>query len=131
MAEAPSERIANCPNPDCRSPILSNHSNPWCLECGERLPEDVQLRLPRVQETRTKAAAAMADLVKQSGDIAQPFEVLGRPMTCVVCWHDRFFRKELDLRAAAASLFDDNNLTSAKGTCLVCSRCGYVHWFSW
>jgi len=28
------QKIAECPS--CHKPILSGHSNPWCIECGDR-----------------------------------------------------------------------------------------------
>src|SRR5215212_7976632 len=131
LAEAPSERIANCPNPDCKSPILSNHPYPWCAECGERFPEDIQARLSRVQETRTKAAVAMADLQRSAA--AQPIEILGRPLQCVVCRHNRFFRqeKEIDLATALTAPFFGASVANSSGTYLLCAACGYVHWFHW
>src|SRR5688500_17649572 len=126
MAEAPSERIANCPNPDCKSPILSNHPNPWCTECGERLPEDIQLRLSRVQETRTRAAAAVAQL--QRADAPQPVEVAGRALQCVICRHDHFFSRVVDSTMVVAAAILGAHMSNVRGTYHVCAECGYVHW---
>lgn len=55
-------------------------------------------------------------------------EVVGRPLTCQVCHHDTFWRREAQLHTGVASFF---NLEWASPTCicLVCSSCGFIHWF--
>ena len=52
----------------------------------------------------------------------------GEALTCRVCGGDRFFERKGQLNTALASLFglDWANPTA---NCLVCGRCGFVHWF--
>lgn len=54
--------------------------------------------------------------------------VLDAPFRCQVCRHDTFWRKHAQLHAGVATFF---NLEWAAPTCtcVICSRCGYVHWF--
>jgi predicted nucleic-acid-binding Zn-ribbon protein len=58
----------------------------------------------------------------------EPVEVLGRPLRCLVCQHDTFHRREAQLHGKLATLFNVE-WTSPTCDCLVCSNCGYVHWF--
>jgi hypothetical protein len=55
-------------------------------------------------------------------------EVQGRPLRCQVCDTNTFWRREAQLHTGVASFF---NLEWASPTCvcLVCSSCGYIHWF--
>ena len=58
-----------------------------------------------------------------------PFEVrTGEKLTCRVCTSDLFFMTKGQLNTAAASFFgmDWTNPTAA---CVVCSACGFIHWF--
>jgi len=131
LTETLSRFVANCPNPDCKASILESEPYPWCTECGERLPEELQSQLPRIREGRTKAAAALANLEKQDVRDAGPVEVLGRPLFCTICRHDHFFRQEVDLDVVAGAVLLGISLGAASGTYLVCAACGYVHWFRW
>lgn len=54
--------------------------------------------------------------------------VLGRPLRCQVCNGDRFWQRKAQLHTGVASFFD-LEWASPSCTCLVCSACGYVHWF--
>lgn len=58
----------------------------------------------------------------------QPVIVEGRELQCEICSHGLFFEREAQLNTAAASFF---NLDWANRTarCLVCAKCGYIHWF--
>ena len=55
-------------------------------------------------------------------------DVRGQPLRCQVCDTDTFWRREAQLHTGVASFF---NLEWASPTCicLVCSSCGYIHWF--
>jgi hypothetical protein len=55
-------------------------------------------------------------------------EVNGRPLRCVVCQHDTFYRRSAVLSGAAASFFN-LDWASPSCVCLVCSGCGHIHWF--
>ena len=55
-------------------------------------------------------------------------EIQGYDLECLVCEHDKFYKREAQLNTAAASFFgfDWANQT---GVCYVCASCGYIHWF--
>ena len=55
-------------------------------------------------------------------------EVGGTPLRCVICEHDRFWRRRGQLNTALATFFS-LDWTSPTAICLVCDRCGYIHWF--
>jgi hypothetical protein len=59
-----------------------------------------------------------------SKDGPEPATVNQKPLTCQVCSNGLFWQRE-------ASLHGLFNLkwTAPTCTCLVCSTCGYVHWF--
>jgi DNA-directed RNA polymerase subunit RPC12/RpoP len=54
--------VATCPNAKCSKPIPDDHSYTWCTACGEKLPDSIQLQLPKLQEGRTKAEVARVAL---------------------------------------------------------------------
>lgn len=62
MAEASKRMVGNCPIPGCNEPIPEDHPYSWCIRCGERLPDAIQLQLTKLQEGRMKAEAAKAAL---------------------------------------------------------------------
>ena len=65
LAETSKPMIANCPIPGCNEPIPYDHPYSWCVRCGERLPEKIQLQLTKLQEGKMKAEAARAALGSQ------------------------------------------------------------------
>lgn len=65
LAETSKLVVANCPIPGCNELIADDHPYPWCVRCGERLPETIQLQLRKLQEGRRKAEAAAAALGSQ------------------------------------------------------------------
>lgn len=128
MAEEPFESVASCPNPACKSPILSSHPYPWCTVCGERFPENIQSLLPRLQEAKMKAATIREDLLQEVSETAKPVEILGRPLHCVICKHDHFFCEKVDSKAVlAAALL--GTIAASRGAYFICAECGYIHWF--
>jgi hypothetical protein len=54
--------------------------------------------------------------------------VLDKPLRCQVCSADRFYTRKAQLHGAVASFFD-LEWTGPSCTCVICSRCSYVHWF--
>lgn len=62
MAEISKSMVANCPIPGCNEPVPYDHPYSWCVRCGERLPETIQLQLTKLQEGRMKAEAERAAL---------------------------------------------------------------------
>lgn len=65
MAETSKPMVASCPVPGCNAPIPYDHPYSWCVRCGERLPETVQLQLNKMQEGRMNSEAARAALGSQ------------------------------------------------------------------
>lgn len=59
--------------------------------------------------------------------VARERTVAGRQLRCQVCDYTRFFEREAQLNGAAAHFGLD--WATPKATCIVCERCGYVHWF--
>ena len=58
----------------------------------------------------------------------QVVDVHGRALRCLVCEHDTFFKRQAQLHGRMASLFNVE-WTAPTCDCVVCSQCGYVHWF--
>lgn len=58
----------------------------------------------------------------------EPVEMLGKAFHCQVCTHDTFYTRRAQLHAGVATFF---NLEWASPTCdcVICSYCGYIHWF--
>jgi predicted nucleic-acid-binding Zn-ribbon protein len=54
--------------------------------------------------------------------------VRGKPLRCLVCTNDRFYKREAMLNTAGAT-FLNFDWANKSGTCFVCSECGYIHWF--
>lgn len=65
LTETSKPMVANCPVPGCNQPIPYDHPYSWCINCGERLPEPIQLQLTELQEGRRKAEVARAALGSQ------------------------------------------------------------------
>jgi predicted nucleic-acid-binding Zn-ribbon protein len=55
-------------------------------------------------------------------------EVGGKPFHCTVCGNDRFRRRKALLNTSWATFFNFD-WANRQADCLVCSRCGYIHWF--
>jgi predicted nucleic-acid-binding Zn-ribbon protein len=54
--------------------------------------------------------------------------VHGKPLHCIVCGNEQFWQKRAQLHTAGLTFFD-LEWASPTCDCLVCSACGYVHWF--
>lgn len=52
----------------------------------------------------------------------------GKPFKCVACSNDRFWEKTAVVHGGLAS-FMNIEWASSRATLLICSGCGYVHWF--
>ena len=50
-------------------------------------------------------------------------------LTCQVCAHDDFEERSAQLQGQAATFFGIEWLTSPSARLIICTRCGYVHWF--
>jgi predicted nucleic-acid-binding Zn-ribbon protein len=55
--------------------------------------------------------------------------VRGKPFRCLACSNETFWQQRAQLHGGVASLFDIEWLVSPTCDLLVCSACGYVHWF--
>ena len=63
-----------------------------------------------------------------SKDEPEPIEVNGRSLRCVVCENGTFYKRSAQLHGPVATLFNIEWM-SPTCTCVICSACGYVHWF--
>jgi hypothetical protein len=70
----------------------------------------------------------MGILSKLFGEDAKQVDVLGKPLACLVCHHDTFYKRKAQLNSAGSS-FLGLDWTDPTGLCVVCSQCGYIHWF--
>ena len=55
-------------------------------------------------------------------------DVHDRPLHCLVCEHDTFYRRRAQLHGRMATMFNVE-WTAPICDCMVCSACGYIHWF--
>lgn len=58
----------------------------------------------------------------------ETFEVLGKPLACLVCGGTGFHTRQAQLNTAAATFFDFD-WANKSANCAVCDQCGYIHWF--
>jgi hypothetical protein len=61
-------------------------------------------------------------------EVPETVEVNGKAFRCQVCRNELFWQRRAQLHSGVATFF---NLEWASPTCecLICSACGYVHWF--
>ena len=52
----------------------------------------------------------------------------GASMKCQVCNNHTFWRRDAQLHTGVASFFNVE-WASPTCTCVICSRCGFIHWF--
>ncbi len=55
-------------------------------------------------------------------------DVFGEPLRCLVCGSTDFWRRRAQLNSSLATFFK-LDWTDPSATCVVCARCGYIHWF--
>ena len=53
--------------------------------------------------------------------------VQGRALQCLICAHDAFWEREIQLASPLLGLFSLDE--GRRAHCAVCARCGYVHMF--
>ncbi len=58
----------------------------------------------------------------------QLYEVQGRPVRCYHCHNPFFLVRTAQLNSAVTSFFN-RDWTDQSAACLICSECGYIHWF--
>jgi predicted nucleic-acid-binding Zn-ribbon protein len=54
--------------------------------------------------------------------------IAGRPLKCLVCNGERFEQHKAQLNTPGMT-FMGLDWANKTGLCLVCTRCGYIHWF--
>lgn len=55
-------------------------------------------------------------------------EIQGRELKCLVCANDSFLKREAQLSTSGMAFFN-LEWANTTGTCYVCAKCGYIHWF--
>ncbi len=63
-----------------------------------------------------------------SNQESETVEIFGKELSCLICNHQKFWKKEVQLNTKIATLF---NLAWANKSaiCVICENCGYIHWF--
>ena len=59
---------------------------------------------------------------------SQRVTIAGKTLVCEICGHDRFWQRHAQLNTAVATFFHFDFL-NASATCIVCEKCGHIHWF--
>jgi hypothetical protein len=59
---------------------------------------------------------------------AETVVIAGRQLHCTICDHARFWQRRAQLNTAVATFFHFDWL-NASAMCIVCEKCGYIHWF--
>jgi hypothetical protein len=62
------------------------------------------------------------------GEEPEVVAVLEKPLRCNVCDGNTFYTRNAVLPGAVASFFNFD-WAAPNCTCVICSRCGHVHWF--
>jgi predicted nucleic-acid-binding Zn-ribbon protein len=88
-----------------------------------REPSQFQ-RLPTVRDSGT----LRGNIMSAHTNAPQTVDVHGQPLRCVVCQHDTFVSRRAQLHGGVATFFN-MEWAARTCTCVICSRCGYVHWF--
>lgn len=55
-------------------------------------------------------------------------QVHGVDLQCEICKNTTFWQRQAQLNTAVATFFNFD-WANPSATCLVCSKCGYIHWF--
>ncbi len=55
-------------------------------------------------------------------------DVMGRPFRCHVCGSETFWKRSAQLHDGVSTFFKVE-WASPSCVCIICSSCGYVHWF--
>jgi hypothetical protein len=90
LAEIEAQVIASCPNPKCGASVRDDHPYPWCIACGDRFPESLQRRLPKLQSREVPLPGlTVEEICPRCGThfrASAKLDVLGfREVTCPNC----------------------------------------------
>jgi predicted nucleic-acid-binding Zn-ribbon protein len=55
-------------------------------------------------------------------------KVAGRVLTCLICGHARFNKREAQLHTSGMT-FINLDFLNACYVAVVCDKCGFIHWF--
>ncbi len=55
-------------------------------------------------------------------------EVAGVHLKCLMCSHESFHRRKTHFDTALIGGLNPE-WSDSQGYCMICSRCGYIHWF--
>ncbi len=58
----------------------------------------------------------------------ETIELKGKPFQCQACGNKTFWQREAQLHTGVATFFK-LEWASPTCTCIICSDCGYIHWF--
>jgi len=61
-------------------------------------------------------------------EVASTFMIKGKPLTCRVCDHDKFWTRKTLMNTPGLSFFGFE-WANREATNYVCDECGYIHWF--
>jgi ribosomal protein L37E len=58
----------------------------------------------------------------------EPAEVKGQHLKCLMCAHESFHKRKTHFDTALIGGLNPE-WSDSEGHCLVCGRCGFIHWF--
>lgn len=112
-----------------------------CAQCGEAVEDQFEacwkcgtarqdLAVPVLEESDNADESQETSPIGRRffGQDPEPASVAGFQIRCEICRNDYFFQRDAQLHTAVASFFD-LEWVAPMAKCLVCSRCGYIHWF--
>lgn len=67
-------------------------------------------------------------LFDSPADEPSPVDVSGRTLSCLVCRNTTFHQRSAQLHGGMATFFNIE-WASPTAVCVICSECGYIHWF--
>jgi hypothetical protein len=59
---------------------------------------------------------------------SEEVRIEGTPLRCLVCRHDQFWQRNVEITPIMAELFSLEEVRTTVA-CYICNRCGHIHWF--
>lgn len=109
----------------CREEVESHFDACWKCGTSKEGAPDPAVGARERDERNANTGAFPSQLF---GQTPKPALVAGIEIRCAICRHDYFVQRTAQLHTAVATFFDLEWL-SPTATCLICARCGYIHWF--